>query len=399
MSRGVSWSSVLDINDRGVPRPNLTNAVRVLQKDPLWSADRLWYDEFLDRIFLANSPTREWTDEDDYRIAVYMQETAGMVTVADHIASKAVRLVAKQRTKHVVRDWLASLEWDGVPRLEMAFEDYWGATAQPSDYVRAASRNFFVGLVARVLQPGCKLDTMPVFEGKQGIRKSSALDILGGPWYAVINEAVSTKDFLQSLRAKWLLEISELQSFSRSDVAHVKSMMSTRSDHYRPSYGRVTVEFPRQCAFAGTTNTDEWGTDETGLRRFWPVTCGEIRLDLLTAARSQLFAEAVVTYRQGQSWWEMPEAAVTQQADRQQYDDWTDAVTTWVDLEALKGVDYVTTPEIASGALKIPVAQLDKSSQMRIARILRLNGWTRKTLRVGSTTTKGWRREGGNVVT
>ena len=398
MSKSLAWTSVLACTERG-PRPTLSNAVTVLQKDPTLGPDRFWYDEFLDQIFVANSPTRAWRDDDDYKLTVYLQEAIGMVTVADHLVAKAVRLVARQRPKHLVRDWLTALVWDGQPRIAHAFEDYWGADRQPSDYVRAASANFFIGLVARILQPGCKLDTMPVFEGQQGIKKSSALDVLGGAHYAVINEAVSTKDFLQSLRGKWLLEISELQSFSRSDVAHVKSMMSTRSDHYRPSYGRSTVEFPRQCAFAGTTNADDWGTDDTGLRRFWPISCGDIRLDLLARARDQLFAEAVHAYRVGKTWWMMPTVTIAQQAERQQYDDWTEAVTTSARLALLQGAEYVTVPDLASAALKLPMAQLDKSAQMRIARILRLNGWVRKTLRNGTIITKAWVLGGGNVVT
>lgn len=398
MSRGIAWSGVLDCTERGA-RPTLSNAVKVLQKDPLWSPARLWYDEFLDRVFVDDEGVREWRDEDDYKLTVYMQEVATMTTVADSVVSKAVRLVARQRSKHCVRDWLAGLTWDGTPRIADAFGTYWGATAQPIDYVRAASQNFFIGLVARVQDPGCKLDTMPVFEGKQGSRKSSALDVLGGAWYAVINEAVSSKDFLQSLRGKWILEIGELQSFSRADVTHVKSMMSTRIDHYRPSYGRASVDYPRQCGFAGTTNGDDWGIDETGLRRFWPIQCGAIDLPGLRAVRAQLFAEAVAQHAQGLTWWEMPDAAEHQQAERQQYDDWSDAVTTWCDLEALKGADYLTIANIAVSALKLPLPQLDKSAQMRIARILRLAGWHRRTMRIGTNVLKGWVAPGGNVVT
>lgn len=392
-------SIALITSDRGKPIPNLTNIVRVLQKDPLWDADHLWHDEFLDRIRLANSPTRDWRDDDAYRLTIYLQETTGMTNAPDHLVARAVQLVARQRTKHVVRDWITALAWDGVPRIALAFEDCFGADRQPKDYLRAASSNFLIGLVARTMCPGCKVDTMPVFEGMQGLKKSSALEILGAPWYAVMAESVSHKDFLQCFRGKSLIEIGELQSFSRSDIAHVKNMMSTRVDNYRPSYGRTNIDFPRQCVFAGTVNSDDWGNDDTGLRRFWPVRCGFINLDLLADSKDQMFAEALVAYRAGQSWWEMPIATQHEQAERQQYDDWTEPVTTWANLELLKGAEYVTVPHIAAGALKLPLAQLDKSSQMRIARVLRLNGWTRKTIRNGLEVFKAWTREGGNVVT
>lgn len=379
------WLSQLDLTDRGQPRANLTNVARVLQLDPTWGPDRLWYDEFLDKIFVANSPTRAWTDEDDTRLTIYMQEVAGMATLPEHHVTKAVRLVAKQRSRHVVREWLTSLTWDQVPRIDHAFEDYWGAEHQPSDYVRAASRNFFLGLVARILRPGCKLDTMPVFEGRQGIKKSSALAVIGGEWYAVTTEAVSSKDFFQSLRGKWLLEISELQAFNRSDVSHVKSMMSTQADHYRPSYGRASVEFLRQCAFAGTTNADDWGTDETGLRRFWPITCGAIALDLLREARPQLFAEAVDRFRAGATWWEMPDATLAVQADRQADHAWTPLV-----LEGLAGQSETTTTEVLMRILRFDANQISRPAIHEVARILRLAGWTRQTQRRFGKPTKLW---------
>ncbi len=396
----MNWSAILDSPGLGkAPYPTLTNAVRVLEQDPQWGPARFYYDEFLDRVQIANSPTRDWRDEDDYRLTVYMQDTTGMTRIADHLVAKAVRLVARQRPRHVVRDWLNPLVWDGVPRIARAFEDYWGADRQPSDYTRAASGNFLLGIVARIMCPGCKLDTMPVFEGKQGIKKSSALDVLGGPYYGVIAEAVSNKDFLQSFRGKMILEIGELQSFSRSDIAHVKNMMSTRSDNYRPSYGRTNVEFPRQCVFAGTVNGDDWGNDDTGLRRFWPIQCGEIDIEGLRLARPQLFAEALVCYAAGATWWEMPAQTEQEQAERQQFDEWTEVVTTWANLEILKGAPHVTVADAATHALKIALSQLDKSSQMRIARVLRLSGWTRTTVRTGEALLKAWLPPTANVVT
>ena len=188
----IPWNNLLDCTKNG-PRPNLTNAVRVLHTDPFFAPDTLWYDEFLDTLFVKNSAPRPWRDDDAYRLAVYMQEQAGISTMPDHIVLKAVHLVARQRTKHVVRDWLDMLTWDGIPRIATAFEDYWGAAND--EYTQAASCNFFIGMVARIYQPGCKLDTMPVFEGPQGIRKSSALAVLGCEWYGITHESVGTKDF------------------------------------------------------------------------------------------------------------------------------------------------------------------------------------------------------------
>lgn len=57
----------------------------------------------------------------------------------------------------------------------------------------------------------------------------------------------------------------------RSEIEGVKNFISKTEDSYRPAYGRVTKNFPRQCIFIGTTNRDEFLKDDTGGRRFLPV--------------------------------------------------------------------------------------------------------------------------------
>lgn len=383
----LNWEALLDLTDKNVPRSTLANAVLVLQHDPEFSPERLYYDEFVDRVLLANSPTRQWRDDDDTRLTVYMQQTVGMLTIPESQVASAVRYVARQRTRHCVRDWLASLQWDGIERIAHAFEDFWGiepAANQPSEYIRAVSANFFLGMVMRVQQPGCQLDTMPIFEGAQGIGKSRALRALGGAWYMLAAESVTSKDFFQALPGCWLVEIGEMDSFSRAERERTKLVISTPVDRYRPSYGRHTRDFPRQCVFAGTTNHDDYGNDDTGLRRFLPVRCGAIDVEGLTLARPQLFAEACVYAREQRSWWEVPRA-VEAQLDRQDIDVWTDPVLTY-----LINRDDIAIVEILRDALKIRDADMTRMHALRVGRILRLNGWDKKDARIGHKVVKKW---------
>ena len=386
----VNWGAHLDVTDKG-PRATLSNAVTVLQIDPDWIPDALHYDEFLHRVLVRDGTTlREWRDDDDTRLTVYLQQGVGMIGLGESVVASAVRYVARQRVRHCVRTYLESLTWDGTERLAHAFEDFWGITPaenQSSDYIRAVSANFFRGLVARVYQPGCQLDTMVVFEGEQGTRKSSALRTIGGPWYMAATESVSSKDFQQTLPGEWLVEIPELDAFSRSDRERVKSIISTPTDRYRPSYGRHAADHPRQCVFAGTTNRDDWGNDDTGLRRFWPVRCsGDILLDSLAAARDQLFAEALTTYRAQASWWEVPrDGAITAQADRQSEDVWTDLV-----LDYLLGKTDVAIHDVLADACKVPPAHMTHIHKLRIGSILRLAGWKKSNLRRSRKQGKRW---------
>ena len=98
----------------------------------------------------------------------------------------------------------------------------------------------------------------------------------------------------------------------KSEVEQIKSFISKQSDNYRAAYARRTQEHPRQCAFFGSTNDDEFLRDATGARRFWPVVVdntGRRMADRLTDHLiDQIWAEAVIAYKKGESWYLSEEA-------------------------------------------------------------------------------------------
>lgn len=386
---GLCWANILDCSTDNKPRSSLSNAVLVLQHDPSYAPDRLHYDEFLDRVLTRDGDViRQWRDDDDTRATVYMQQTVGLLTIAESHVASAVRYVARQRVRHCVRDYLSALTWDGVERLSFMLQDFWGvepAANQPIDYIQAVSANMIRGLVARVLFPGCQLDTMVIFEGPQGIGKSRALRVLGGPWYALASESVTSKDFFQTLPGSWLVEIGEMDAMSKADRERTKLVISTPVDRYRPSYGRHVHDYPRQCIFAGTTNHDDYGNDDTGLRRLLPIRCGDIDIDGLVAVRDQLFAEALRDVRAGATWWELPPTAAQAQSDRQAQDVWTATV-----LDFVLSRPEVSLAEVLRDGLKLRDADMTRAHEIRVGRILKLSGWTKRDARRGPKVTKVW---------
>ena len=363
------------LTDKGAPIMSLDNALHALEADNHLKA-HVWYDEFLDCIMTDwNGPARQWADADDVALCAYMQRYLGLNRLSVGQAHDAALMAAMHNRKNECKDWLNSLEWDGIDRLPHMLSDGFGT--EHNAYTQAVGRCWMVSMVARVMRPGCKVDTVPVLEGEQGTFKSSALAILGGKWFIESHESVMSKDFFGVLDGHMIVEISEMHSFTRAEVERIKGVISCQVDRYRKAYGRNTEDHPRHTVLVCTTNRDDWQRDDTGARRFWPVRCGHISLDWLTANRENLFAEAVHRYKAGEAWWNVPGADQAQEADkRREVDSWEPAILSFITSRR-----EITVGQILADCLNMDLADHDLITQRRVGRILRVNGWFATTIR------------------
>jgi len=372
-------------NKQNEPKVNMSVIYNYLASHPTW-ATRIWHDEFRNRIrtnYLG--PETDWTDVDTNRALLWFQRVALLNAAEKSHVDSAVSLIAQDNKQNCLREWLETLAWDETARLQDLLPVGFGS--KRTIYTEAVGRCFIVSLVARVVRPGCKVDTMPVFEGSQGIGKSTALAILGGEFFAESHEQIGTKDFNLSLEGRWLMELSELHSMNASDVERVKAVLSTATDRFRSPYDRHFKESPRQVVFAGTTNRDDWHQDPTGGRRFWPVRCGVVDLVWLAANREQLFAEAYVQYTSGQDWYSVPQEDAAQEVSNRRADDpWEDVLRT-----SLVEARTYTSADILSGPLGIEVGKQTTKDARRLSGVMIALGWTRVKLRTDLGTRNGYR--------
>lgn len=384
----------LECNSKGEPFASVANIARCLNGDPTISKT-IWYDEFLQRIVTVwrRSEPTEWADVDDINLLIYLQEAMGMPKLAKATVQDAITAVAYQDVRNEAKAYLESLQWDGIERLPMFFPDFFGT--ESNEYITRAGINFWVSMVARVTRPGCKVDNMVVLEGAQGSGKSSALAIIGGKWFTEAHRSPTDKDFFVELEGKLLVEIGEMDAFSRSEVNKTKQVITCQTDRYRAPYDRRAADHPRRCVFAGTTNRDDWNKDETGARRFWPVDCQEINHANLAISRDVLFAEAMYRLKRGESWWEMPiESTKAQQESRRDCDELEVVLIDW-----LIGRRETTVGHVMNELMNVPLDRQDKQLQMRIGKALRAIGWVKSSAPVyrNGRNIRVWTPRGGET--
>lgn len=303
------WLSKLERHQRtGKILSTRNNALLVLENDPNLKG-KIAYNEFSHRpVILDDLPWENaqagnlWSDDDDsalfhYLESVYDIDSSGKVR-------DALGVIMKRHRYHPVREYLDGLVWDGEKRLETLLIDYLGAV--DSDFVRAVTRKALTAAVARVFVPGIKFDYMLTLIGRQGLGKSLILDKLGGEWFSDSLTSVQGKEAYEQLQGVWIIEMGELTATRKADNEAIKHFLTKREDIFRVAYGRQTSVFPRQCIFIGTTNDREFLRDRTGNRRFWPVEVGETEprkslwKDFTREEINQVWAEAVVTWKDGE---------------------------------------------------------------------------------------------------
>lgn len=384
-----SFKLRLRLTKNGSPAKTLRNTAIVLEEHPAVKGAFARNEfnlrvEITRKLPLAPKDSAQFVDTDTSRLQIWLDQELGFDPGKEAVFT-AVAVIAEALAFHPVRDYLQQLTWDGVERVERLFTEYFGAPDTKLN--RHFAVMFLQSCVARVMEPGCQVDTMPVLLGEQGAGKSRGIRALcpKREWFSDTELKLGDKDAYQQLDGKWLYEIGELQSFRGRGAQQIKGFLSSQVDHYRVPYGRSAEDHGRQCVFIGTTNEEQHLSDETGNRRFLPISTGVIDVDAISRDRDQMWAEALHLYQTVGDWWKIPNELRADLADahgaRMEQDPWADA------LAAIK-YGPAPLPRTSSdifGDLGLTVDRHDTPKYKRLRAVLAQLGWTRLSKNTGRT--------------
>ncbi len=385
---GLLWL----MNAQGEPgglRPVGANANTIFQNDKSWKGF-IRFNEITREIDIFGGPlmgapkasmdveAANWLAQSEYKLYLSSRE------VGDQMLA-----VARKNAYDPLRDWLESLVWDGITRTNTFFTDYFGAEGDPV-HLEAISRCFLISCVARAMQPGCLVHTVPILIGGQGVGKSRSLKALGDPYFTDSGLDIGTKDSRISIASKWIVEMAELAGVHNVDIDKLKAFISSGTDDFRPPYGRVSESFKRRCVFVGSTNKEEVLSDWTGNRRFWPMRVrGDFKIDVEGVAkiRDQLFAEALVMYRAGKQWHLTDSEAVRAEEQASGFlrsSPRAEQILSWFAMKAPhERPREMSTFEILNVVLGVPSAQITLGLSMEVGKAVKELGFTKHRRRQG----------------
>lgn len=416
---------------RGGYKSSHNNALLILQNDPAWRGV-FAKDDFAQRVVLLRdlpveddykeapidtlpdpqaevrrnvrgskrfAGIKEIDDNDLVRVVTWLERSDFRLCVSPSLVSDIIEVVADTRKIHPVRDYLRTVQWDGIKRIGEIPENRaelgtpgWLTTlmgAPDTPYVRKISRWWLISAVARIMQPGCQADHLIILEGKQGKGKSQGVQALSEPWFSQdLGDIRDAKQAQQLLAGVWMIEIGELDAMARATEQALKRFFSQTIDRYREPYGRRVRNHPRQCVFVGTTNNDgSYLRDVTGNRRYWPCHTGHIDVDKIRELRDQIWAEAVVLYRAQERWWPDADdhALITpEQENRRDEHPWTEVVysilATWRKDHTVDHDDNLITIPAILDKLGIDKGRWDSSARQAVGTIIMGAGWNKKRI-------------------
>jgi hypothetical protein len=363
------------------------------------------YDAFHDRLLIGGQPIEQHAGELSDHACLFLrkmiEEEYGFDPRATAMLEACIQLCLENQFDPVV-DYLDSLEWDGIERLDEWMPTYLGV--EDTELNRAIGRISLIAQVRRARKPGCKFDQIIVLESPEGELKSTALLVLAGGNENFSDQTIlgrSDKEQQELLRGVWLFEIADLSNIRKAEVEDVKAFASRTHDRARPAYGRCRVDLPRRGVIWATTNNRQYLKSQTGNRRFWPVEVAvkrPIDIESLKRDRDQLLAEAAAREAKGElivlpkELWAI---AAKEQDQRREADPWEDILRE-VRGSVFFGEERVLSQKLFS-FLGIPGDRQKGTEAKRIGDAMRNLGWKGpKDLRIGEQRGRGfWRGPSG----
>lgn len=197
--------------------------------------------------------------------------------------------IAESNQYNPVLTWVNSKPWDGVSRWDEFCRTITPKHVKPLPngtplHIALIKRWMISAIAAAASSDGISAQGMLVLQGEQNLGKTNWFKSLAPEQLDVLADGlqlrVDDKDSVKQVISNWCVELGELDAtFKKSDIAALKSFITSKNDIMRLPYARKNSDFVRRTVFFGSVNPREFLHDETGNRRYWTIECASVNFE------------------------------------------------------------------------------------------------------------------------
>lgn len=385
------------------PYATVANVLAILRNPNLcgWyiAKDTFKADVVLKKVTSEDSVWRQLEDVDYVMLREHFETCFGFKPISQSMMRECLHSVASENKFDSAEKWINGLQWDGIHRIGQFYVDYMGVEDTP--YAQAVGFYTWTAMAGRVLAPGVKADMSPILVGKQGIQKSTGVEVMSPApeLFVEINMAEKEDDRVRRTKGRLVAEFGEMRGMYADRLEHLKAYLSRTHDVWIPKYMEQSSSYARRVFFIGTSNNVEILNDTTGNRRWLPMDVTFIDREGIIAIREQLWAEGAESFKEnGVMWQDAEKLAAGRHEKYLAVDPWKEAIKVWLDDDGTWGGrtflerGELTTNDILKWALSMDMKQANTVDTRRVGGIMReLEYEAKKTRRKGSQPTF-WRK-------
>lgn len=268
------------------------------------------YNVISKKVYITIPGVKGTPDNADNVAITHIFSLANLNDMATGQLMSLIGVIADKNQFNPVADWILDKPWDGKDRLTNFYATLIHRADFPEELKQILMYRWLLSAVAAVLKPsGFKARGVLTLQGSQAIGKTSWISALIPD--DILREAVlkldhhldaGNKDSIITAVCHWLVEIGELDSSFKKDIARLKGFLTADRDKVRRPYGRTDSEYPRRTVFCATVNEHDFLVDSTGNSRWWTIPVTSINyqhgIDM-----QQLFAQLAVDFKNDVQWW------------------------------------------------------------------------------------------------
>jgi len=345
--------------------------------------DRLKYNELKMIVELDN----EEAILDDFYLTLHEDHNLQIgKTVAYDLAVR----FAKKNSFNPVKDYLESLNKNDEKIDIKKLSSHLFKTEDPI-YDEFLYR-FLIASVARVYKHGCKSDHCLILKGNQGIGKSTFFKLLYGEEFFTDSVTGTDRDNLLVAHQNWFCELAEFETITGKKASgELKAFVSKSNDTFREPYAKSTRTIKRKFVIGGSVNEDTFLVDSTGNRRYLIIPIDqEIDLDFVKKYRDVIWYQAKLAYQSGERWYLDKTSQMLSEKLNKGYlhhDSWdSPELEGWLSIK-IKGI---STRDILRQFFNLTDKDINKGHEMRLAKIMRTNGWLNKLQTINGKRQRLW---------